>query len=119
LAVAVAIASSFRNQRVQTDMAFVGEIGLSGELRSTSHLERRLGEAAKLGFQRAICPNSAADLKIDGMSVATVRSVVDAVDAALVGGSREPTTNDRRSAKARAHVSSEGERDGPDSEDGE
>jgi DNA repair protein RadA/Sms len=119
LAVAVAIASSFRNQRVQTDMAFVGEIGLSGELRSTSHLERRLGEAAKLGFQRAICPNSAADLKIDGMSVATVRSVVDAVDAALVGGSREPTTNDRRSAKARAHVSSEDERDGPESEDGE
>jgi len=117
LAVAVAIASSFRNQRVETDMALVGEIGLSGELRSTSHLERRLGEAAKLGFHRAICPSTAADLKIEGMTVAAVRSVIDAVDGALVGGSRRAATDERR--PARAQLPSDDEGDDPDSENEE
>ena len=56
LAVAVAIASSYRNQRVRQDMVLVGEVGLSGELRSTSQLDRRLGEAAKLGFTRSLAP---------------------------------------------------------------
>ena len=43
LAVAVAIASSYRNARVKPEMVCVGEIGLSGELRSVSQIERRLG----------------------------------------------------------------------------
>jgi DNA repair protein RadA/Sms len=93
LAVAVAIASSFRNQRVLPDLALVGEIGLSGELRSTSHIERRLGEAAKLGVGRAICPPSTATLKVEGLEVATVRSVIDAVDGALGG---RPSGSGRR-----------------------
>ncbi|HEY1013604.1 MAG TPA: DNA repair protein RadA, partial [Herpetosiphonaceae bacterium] len=46
LAVATAIVSSFRNQRVDPHMVLVGEIGLSGELRSVSQLDRRLNEAA-------------------------------------------------------------------------
>jgi DNA repair protein RadA/Sms len=100
LAVAVAIASSFRNQRVLPDLALVGEIGLSGELRSTSHIERRLGEAAKLGFGRAICPLSTATLKVEGLEVATVRSVIDAVDGALggrpSGGGRRRGEDQRR-----------------------
>jgi DNA repair protein RadA/Sms len=88
LAVAIAIASSFRNQRVRADTALVGEIGLSGELRSTSQLERRLGEAAKLGFTTAICPPGATSLKVDGLTATLARSLFDAVDAALVGGGR-------------------------------
>lgn len=116
MAVAVAIASSFRNQRVQTDLVLVGEIGLSGELRSTSHLERRLGEAAKLGFKRALCPMTAADLKVDGMSVAAVRSVIDAVDAALIGGNQRSAGGDRRPARSRSQELPE-ERGDPDDDD--
>ena len=56
LAMAVALASSYHNQAVPADMAFVGEIGLSGELRTVSQLPARLAEAAKLGFKRVMIP---------------------------------------------------------------
>jgi DNA repair protein RadA/Sms len=95
LAVAVAIASSYRNQRVKQDMALVGEVGLSGELRSTSQLDRRLGEAAKLGFRRSLCPSTSAEPKVDMLTVSAVRSVADAIDQALEGD-RRPTTDERR-----------------------
>ncbi len=58
LAVAAALTSSFRNQPVAADLALVGEVGLSGELRAIGHLETRLKEAAKLGFKRCIMPAS-------------------------------------------------------------
>ncbi len=83
LAVAVAIASSYRNQRVRQDLVLVGEVGLSGELRSTSQLDRRLGEAAKLGFTRSLYPRTSAPPKVDGLDLAEVRSIAEAVDLAL------------------------------------
>lgn len=85
LAVAVAIASSFRNQRVKHDMALVGEVGLSGELRSVSQLDRRLSEAAKLGFGRSLVPAGGALTRIDGLSTMEVRSIVEVIDQALDG----------------------------------
>ena len=85
LAVATAIASSYRNQRVKSDIVLVGEVGLSGELRSISQLDRRLGEAAKLGFTRSLASSTAATPKIDGLSIIEVRSVADAIDQALDG----------------------------------
>ncbi|KAL3699191.1 hypothetical protein R1sor_017213 [Riccia sorocarpa] len=59
VAVAVSICSSLLEKPVPRDMAFIGEIGLGGELRSVGQLERRLAEAAKLGFSRCIVPKSA------------------------------------------------------------
>lgn len=56
LGVALAIASSYREQRVDGRLAVVGEVGLSGELRSVRQLERRMGEASKLGFERILVP---------------------------------------------------------------
>ena len=56
LSIAVAIASSGRDRPVHADMAFAGEIGLSGEIRAVSHLDIRLREAAKLGFKRCVVP---------------------------------------------------------------
>ena len=56
LGVAVAVASSFREQRVDPNAVLIGEVGLSGELRSVNQLGRRLNEAARLGFKRAIIP---------------------------------------------------------------
>lgn len=56
LAIALAIASSFRNARVEPGLVVIGEIGLSGELRGVSQLEKRLAEAAKLGFTSCLMP---------------------------------------------------------------
>src|SRR5581483_11907163 len=52
LAVALAIASSYREWTVPADLVAIGEVGLSGELRTVSQQDRRLAEAAKLGFSR-------------------------------------------------------------------
>ena len=59
LAVALAIASSHRDALLPGDLVAMGELGLSGELRSVSHLERRLAEAERLGFARCLLPRVA------------------------------------------------------------
>ena len=56
LAAIVAIASSYLDKPVPSDMAAVGEVGLSGEIRSISHLEQRLSEVERLGFSKCIIP---------------------------------------------------------------
>src|SRR5437588_1417070 len=56
LGVAAAIASNYREKRIPPDMALIGEVGLSGELRPVSRLALRVREAAKLGFKRSIIP---------------------------------------------------------------
>jgi len=56
LAAVVAIASSYLDKPVPNDMAAIGEVGLSGEVRSISHLEQRLSEIERLGFTKCIVP---------------------------------------------------------------
>ncbi len=56
LAMAVAMASSYYDKAVPPDMAFIGEIGLSGELRAVSQISARLIEASKMGFKRVMMP---------------------------------------------------------------
>ncbi|KXK19251.1 MAG: DNA repair protein RadA [Chloroflexi bacterium OLB15] len=56
LAAALALASSYYDKPLPADMAFVGEIGLSGELRAAGQLVSRLREAEKMGFKRVIIP---------------------------------------------------------------
>jgi len=89
LAIACAIASSFRNRPVWADLAIMGEVGLSGELRSVGQLVRRLHEAAKLGFTRALTPRSmlsrhSGDAMPKGIEVIGVRTLQEALDVALV-----------------------------------
>ncbi len=86
LAVATAIASSFRNTPVAADMALVGEVGLSGELRAVGHLETRLKEAAKLGFKRCLLPASGQlkQLKEPPLELVRARSLSEALEAALI-----------------------------------
>ncbi len=89
LAVAMAIVSSVRNRPVAADMVLLGEVGLSGELRSVSQLERRLKEASKLGFRQAVIPRTAgqhaADLALPpNMTIIPARSLHQAIEAALV-----------------------------------
>jgi DNA repair protein RadA/Sms len=84
LGVAVAIASVFRNATVDPEMAMMGEIGLSGELRSVAQLERRIQEAAKLGFKRTVYPRGARKPSVpEGFEAIGVRSVGEALDIAL------------------------------------
>jgi len=58
LALALAIASSYRDAALPRDLVAVGEVGLSGELRSVSQMERRLAEAERLGFARCLLPQA-------------------------------------------------------------
>ncbi len=83
LAVALAIASSFRNVRIDPDLVLIGEIGLSGELRSVSQIERRLGEAAKLGFRRVIIPGTVPSEAVGGLDVQAARALIDVADLVL------------------------------------
>ena len=56
LAIAVSIASSFRDKPTRPTDCFIGEVGLTGEVRRVSRIEQRVQEAAKLGFERVILP---------------------------------------------------------------
>ncbi len=87
LAIATAIASSFKGTPVAADLAIVGEIGLSGELRTVSQLPKRLNEAAKLGFKRCLIPKPfrrQEEIPSDGIEVIGVRSLREALQVALV-----------------------------------
>ncbi|KAA3615433.1 MAG: DNA repair protein RadA [Calditrichaeota bacterium] len=57
LGIVIAIASSMKNSTVPQEMAFIGEVGLTGEVRFVPQLEQRINEAAKLGFKKAVVPN--------------------------------------------------------------
>lgn len=58
LAIAVAIASSYRDKGTRPTDAFVGEVGLTGEIRRVNRIEQRVREAAKLGFRRIFVPKN-------------------------------------------------------------
>jgi DNA repair protein RadA/Sms len=85
LAMAVAMASSYYDRPVPADLAIVGEVGLSGELRAVGQLPARLNEAAKMGFKRVLLPKTRR--KVDGLppslKLLEARSLADALAAAL------------------------------------
>ena len=83
LAVILAIASSYKDLPVGSDLAAVGEVGLSGEIRSVSHLNQRLSEIARLGFQRCIIPAHVRDdvQKQNGLQTIPVKNIREALKA--------------------------------------
>jgi len=62
LGIALAIASSFRNAALASELAVFGELGLSGEIRAVSASERRESEARKLGYTRVLTPSNVSDI---------------------------------------------------------
>ena len=87
LALALAIASSYYDRPLPADIAFVGEVGLSGEVRRVGQLAARLNEARKIGFKRALAPRlrrAGLDLP-SGIQLIQVKSVADAIRAVLPG----------------------------------
>ena len=92
LSVALAIASSIRDRPVHADLAVVGEVGLSGELRAVSQLEARLKEAHKLGFKRCLIPRSSGrrDIQIpDGLQIIACSNLSEAIDRALLPANKD------------------------------
>ncbi|HLS66391.1 MAG TPA: DNA repair protein RadA [Pseudogracilibacillus sp.] len=78
LAIAISIASSFRDQATRSEDIFIGEVGLTGEIRRVSRLEQRIQEAEKLGFKRIICPKQQLERKgtIEVIGVSTVHEAL-------------------------------------------
>ena len=85
LAAVVALASSYLDKPVPGDLAAIGEVGLTGELRSVSQLSQRISEVRRLGFKRCVVP---AHRGLEGDSelrLLPVRNIGEAIRAALRG----------------------------------
>lgn len=85
LPVAIAVASSYRDQAVDNSLAAVGEVGLTGEIRAVANLSQRLNEIARLGFRRCVIPRQGAE-KLDapaGLELLRVRNIHEAIEIAL------------------------------------
>jgi DNA repair protein RadA/Sms len=86
LPLAIALASSLRDRPVTPQTVALGEVGLLGELRSVPGVERRLREAARLGYLRAIVPRPSRGGRlpeVPGMEIVAVTTLRDALNAAL------------------------------------
>jgi DNA repair protein RadA/Sms len=84
LAVCLAIVSAITDRPLPSDLVIFGEVGLAGEVRQVSHARRRLSEAARMGFTRAIVPANSPD-GIDGVTLVRVSTVAEALLAAGIG----------------------------------
>jgi DNA repair protein RadA/Sms len=85
LGVVVAIASSLKNSVVEPHTMVIGEVGLGGEIRAVPQIEKRLTEAAKLGFKHAVAPKLAMKglHQPTGIQVVAVEKVDEALDKLL------------------------------------
>jgi DNA repair protein RadA/Sms len=88
LAIAAAIASSWRDTPVRADAVLIGEIGLAGELRMPGQMQTRLREAAKLGFKAAIVPKAIRSVQTNDwppdLEILQARSLQQALEFALL-----------------------------------
>ncbi|QPC84265.1 DNA repair protein RadA [Phototrophicus methaneseepsis] len=85
LAMALAIASNYYDKALPADVAVVGEIGLSGEVRTVNQLGMRLNEASKIGFKRVLMPKMRRKLEDvpKGLELIQVRNMVEAFNALI------------------------------------
>ena len=81
----LAVASVYRDKVIPADLAAIGEVGLTGEIRAVNHISQRLQEVSRIGFQQCIIPRSGTD-KVEipeGLKVYRVRNVREAIEMAL------------------------------------
>ena len=85
LATILAIASSFLDRPLGADLAAIGEVGLSGEIRSVSVINQRLSEISRLGFRRCVIPAHVKDelKQIEGLKLIPVRNIAEALASVL------------------------------------
>lgn len=72
LAIAMSLVSSYRDQQTAPDDCFIGELGLTGEIRRVTRIDQRIAEAAKLGFKRVFIPQN----NLNGLELPTNIDVV-------------------------------------------
>ena len=86
LAVILALASSFRDRPIGEDLAAIGEVGLTGEIRSVSAINQRLQEISRLGFKRCVIPaHVKEDIKApNGLQLLSARNIREAINAVVI-----------------------------------
>jgi DNA repair protein RadA/Sms len=95
LGIAVALASSFKDRPVDPGAVIAGEVGLAGEVRTVHQTDRRLREALRMGFSRALVPGPRpAANGLTGLEVQEVRSVQEAIGFALTSSQFASTSED-------------------------
>lgn len=85
LPVVLAVTSSYLDKPIDSDLAAIGEVGLTGEVRSVSNINQRLAEVVRLGFKKCIIPKRCAQ-KVEiptGLKVFLVQNIREAIEAAL------------------------------------
>jgi DNA repair protein RadA/Sms len=82
LAIAIAIASSFKDIAIPSNTIIIGELGLGGEVRGVSQFDSRIKEAARLGFENVIIPkdNTKESSRILSLTMTEVSSLAEAID---------------------------------------
>jgi DNA repair protein RadA/Sms len=85
LAACLAIVSAMTDTPLPADLVAFGEVGLGGEIRQVAHTPRRLSEAARLGFRRAVGPRSAPEPDADSLRLLRVATLPEALQAAGLG----------------------------------
>jgi DNA repair protein RadA/Sms len=103
LPLALALASSLRDRPLAAATVAVGEVGLLGELRAVSGVDRRLREAARLGYRRAIVPRAGGETEVPGIERIRVGTLREAIAAAL-----GPATSDGERPRPRVAVTVRG-----------
>lgn len=84
LATVIALASSFRDKSVPGDLVAVGEVGLTGELRSVNNLNQRLSEIHRLGFTKCVVPARCGKVIVpDGLQLIKVKNIREVLSAVL------------------------------------
>lgn len=85
LAIAISIASSYHDRSTNSTDCFIGELGLTGEVRRVARIEERVKEAAKLGFKRIFIPaNNRLEIKVPAnVSIIAVETIAEALKKAL------------------------------------
>lgn len=85
LGIALAVATCFRDVVVSPDTVIIGEIGLSGDIRSVNNIERRILEAEKLGFKKVVIPKSNLPLKnkFENIEIIAVSRLIEAITVSI------------------------------------
>ncbi len=85
LGIAAAIYSSFKNIKIPTNLIFIGELGLDGEIRPVNFMEARISEAEKLGFEKCIIPErgKTGNTKLD---IIKIKNIIDILNIIKKGG---------------------------------
>jgi len=108
LGIALAIASSFHDSRPTPGLAALGEVGLNGELRGISQLERRIAEAARLGFRSCLIPRLSSGttgetrepLSSAGIQLIEAGSVTEALRLGLMANNRRQNPDARTTGRS-------------------